>query len=189
MILSKDKLRSQIASFRMSLDNEEYLKKSNIILNKLINSQWYLEADTIISYVSVNNEVDTIGLINRALSDGKRVAVPKIINKEMEFYYINSLSELKKGYFNIPEPIDTSNICMPRSQEESDMSDIFNMVMIVPGVAFDRSNNRLGYGGGFYDRYLSIHKIYTIAICFKEQLLDEICTEEYDIKMDEVITD
>lgn len=179
-MLNKQELRKKIFLFRKGLSKEEYLKKSEIIINKIVSSKWYLESDTIISYVSVNNEVDTIELINRAFAAGKRVAVPKIIDKEMQFYYISSLSELKKGYFNIPEPIDTSEICIPKSS---------GTLMIVPGVAFDKSNNRLGYGGGFYDKYLSRYSLYKMAICFKEQLFDEICSEYYDVKMDEIITD
>ena len=62
-------------------------------------------------------------------------------------------------------------------------------IMLVPGVAFDLNNNRTGYGGGFYDRYLSNHTVYKIALCFKEQIFEVLPTEDFDIKMDEIITD
>lgn len=183
MNLDKDSFRNNIFAFRKNLCNELYEEKSQIIFNKLINNKWYLEADTIISYVSINNEVDTYGIINKAFSDRKKVAVPKITDKKMDFYFIKSLRELKKGYFNIPEPINTSNICIPDNINSG------KMLMIVPGVAFDINNNRLGYGGGFYDKYLCKYKMNTIAICFKEQIFDKLPIDEHDIKMDLIISD
>ncbi|MBQ4068988.1 MAG: 5-formyltetrahydrofolate cyclo-ligase [Lachnospiraceae bacterium] len=180
MNLSKQQIRKIVYEFRNNLSYEDYHKKSSIIYNKIINSKWYLEADTIISYVSTNNEPDTFTLINKAFSDGKKVAVPKIINKEMEFYYINSLDELEKGYFGILEPVNINNKCVPEN---------VCPLMLVPGVAFDLNNNRTGYGGGFYDKYLSRHTVHTIAICFKEQIFEQIPIDEYDIKMNKVITD
>ena len=180
MSLTKKELRQKVVSFRKNLTYIECVTKSRIIINKILESKWYLEADTIISYVSVNNEVYTKEFIVQAIKDNKKVAVPKIIDNKMEFYYINSLDELKEGYFNIPEPVNISKICIPIPDKT---------LMIVPGVAFDKENNRLGYGGGFYDKYLSVHNVYKMGICFKEQLFDSICTEKYDIKMDEVITD
>jgi 5-formyltetrahydrofolate cyclo-ligase len=180
MNLTKQQIRKNVYEFRRNLSSEDYHKKSSIIYNKIINSQWYLEADTIISYVSTNKEPDTFALINKSFLDGKKVAVPKILNKNMEFYYINSLDELQKGYFGILEPVDISNKCIPEN---------VNPLMIVPGVAFDKNKNRTGYGGGFYDKYLSLHNVYKLAICFKEQIIDQVPTDKYDIKMDNVITD
>lgn len=180
MGLTKKQIRMKVYDFRKNLSERDYLVKSKKIYKKIVESKWYLEADTIISYVSAKNEPDTIDLIKKAFIDGKKVAVPKVVNNEMEFYYINSLSELSEGYFGILEPVDTSNLCIPEK---------VNAIMLVPGVAFDLNNNRTGYGGGFYDRYLSNHAIYKIAICFKEQIFGELPVEDFDIKMDEIITD
>lgn len=177
----KKLIRTEMKKFRMSLSNEEYSYKNTLIYNKIINSEWYQNADTILIYVSFKNEVDTKNIIENSIKLGKAVAVPKIINGEMKFYYIDSLDELESGYFGVQEPKDISRPFEKKSE--------YGVIMLVPGLAFDKNNNRLGYGGGFYDRFLEKYEAFTVALCFKEQVLETIPTDKYDKRMDVIITD
>ena len=95
----------------------------------------------------------------------------------MSFYYINSLDDLEKGYFNILEPISNNEVL-----------DFTNCVCIVPGICFDKKNNRIGYGMGFYDKFLDNKDIYTIGITYNECLINEIPCENLDVKLNKVIT-
>ena len=154
------------------------LEQDNIICNKIINNKKINECNTLLIYVSTKEEVDTIKIIKYYLKQKKKVAVPKIENNKMNFYYINSFKELKYGYFNILEPT-TNNI----------VKDYTNCVSITPGICFSRNLYRLGYGKGFYDKFYSQHKeIYKIGISYQECYLENIPHDKNDIKLDEVIT-
>ena len=107
----------------------------------------------------------------------KKVAVPKVIGNDMYFYYINSLDDLEKGYFGILEPT-TSKL----------VKDFNNTVCIVPGICFDKNNNRIGYGKGFYDRFLQNKNIYTIGLSFKECLIEDTNASQNDIKLKKIIS-
>ena len=110
---------------------------------------------------------------------GKRVAVPKVTGAhEMKYYYLESFEQLAPGYFQIPEPA---------WGEEAKDEDAF---LIVPGVAFDKNRHRAGYGQGFYDRYLSVHRKHkTAAVAFDFQIVEEVPAEATDIFPDKVITE
>ena len=149
-------------------------------------SKEYQDNDNIIIYVSYNQDVDNSGIINKSLERGKKVYVPKvIINKEdrsdkyMEFVRINSYDDLQDGYMGIKEPV-SDDYEIPQDG-----------LLVMPGLAFDVTLNRIGYGGGFYDRYLVKNgdRYYQTAICFDYQVLDDIPAEEFDIRPDMIITD
>ena len=128
-------------------------------------------------FASLETEIDTFPLIEELLKNGKNIYLPKTNGKEMDFYLIHSLDELveSKDKYKVKEP-SVGNPVDPS---------IFDII-ICPGVAFDKNNNRLGHGQGYYDRYLSRCSAFKIGLCYKEQLLDEIPVDEYDIKMDHV---
>ena len=128
-------------------------------------------------FASLDTEIDTFPLIKDLLNVGKNVYLPKTKGKEMDFYLIHSLDELV-------EAKDKYKVKEPSIGEPVDPS-IFDII-ICPGVAFDKNNNRLGHGQGYYDRYLSRCSAYKVGICYKEQLLDEIPVDEHDVKMDRV---
>ena len=130
----------------------------------------------VLIYVSLEDEVDTMGLIKYSLNIGKRVAVPKCENGLISFCYILSLDELEKGSYGILEPIGNNIV-----------NSFKNSICIVPGVCFDKEGNRIGYGGGYYDRFLSSYKGIKIGLTYKESIVDKIDKDEYDIKMDKVI--
>ncbi len=149
--------------------------QNEIIFNKVISLEKVKKADTILIYVSFNNEVDTLNIIKYFLGK-KKVAVPKVNGNEMNFYYIDSFNDLSKGSFNILEPITTNKV-----------TNFDNSICIVPGLCFDKENYRLGYGKGYYDKFLSNKNIYTIGLSYKETIIKKLPIDKYDIKLDKVI--
>lgn len=162
---------------RKELTKDEINLFSNKCLNKLFSLEEYKKATTILTYISYNNELKTDDLINQAFLDRKKVASPKVIGKNMEFYYFNSLDELQKGKYGILEPRQ-NNIKI----EE-------NSILIMPALAFDIKGHRVGYGGGFYDRFLERYNYKKIGLCYDFQIVDDIEYEEFDIKPNIIITD
>lgn len=179
-INDKKILRRQMKKQREAMSREEMFSKSEQIFEQLITVPEYKHSDKIYTYVSMNNEVDTIMLIDYSLSIDKRVFVPKVIGNHMEFYEISDISELSSGYFGIYEP-DING-------KEPDYSRTGFMCM--PGLAFDLSFNRLGYGGGFYDRYLAQeNRLYKAALAYSYQLVPAVFAEPTDVKTDMIITE
>ncbi len=176
----KNEIRKQMKLYRENMTREDMFSKSTQIFEQLITVPEYKRAEKIFTYVSMNNEVDTIMLIDYSLSVEKRVFVPKVVGKNMEFYEISDISELSPGYFGIYEP-DING-------KEPDYSRTGFMCM--PGLAFDREYNRIGYGGGFYDRYLSEkNSFYKAALAYEYQLLEHIPAQESDVRPDMIITE
>ena len=137
----KKLLRSKYKEIRRSIIDKE--DRDNIIFNKVINNIKVNNASIILTYVSTKEEADTINIIKHFLGK-KKVAVPRIDNGIMNFYYINSLDELMEGYFGILEPTTNNKV-----------TNFNNSICIVPGLCFDKENYRLGYGKGYYDKFLS----------------------------------
>ena len=178
-MFDKSSLREQMLDKRMSLDEDTVKNSSSAILNKLINLPDYDNSDTILAYYPFKNEIDTIPIINDALSKGKRVGLPVTLeDHQMAFYEIWDISEVKPGRYGVMEP--AMDILV-------DDCDAF---MIVPGVAFDMRKNRIGFGAGFYDIYLSKYPdLYTCALAYDFQVIDAFETEEHDKAMDVIVTE
>lgn len=182
MNLTKKDLRELIYSRRHEMDDEIKKQWDATILHKILKSEFYKNAEVIFTYVSFQGEVDTIKIIETALSEGKTLCVPKVISKKegMEAYKITSLADLERSSYGILEPKDESQLISPLDID----------LLIMPGVAFDKNNGRIGYGGGFYDRYLKridpgAHKI---ALAYDFQIFDEIPMDEFDERVDFIIT-
>ncbi len=176
----KNLIRKQMKQLRADMTRTERFEKSMQIFEKLITVPEFKRADRIYTYVSMDNEIDTIMLIDYSLSIEKRVFVPRVSGKDMEFYEISDISELSPGYMGIYEP-DING-------KEPDYSRTGFMCM--PGLAFDRSYNRIGYGGGFYDRYLSVeNKLYKAALAYEAQLLESIPAQDVDVRPDMIVTE
>ncbi len=176
---SKQALRKQMLECRRCLSADEVSKKSKCIIDNILATTSYKNSKCIYAYISTRNEVDLRKLIEVAWIEGKRVAVPKVCGQDMDFYYIESYAELVKGSFGILEPADNA----VRAEEK-------DALMLIPGVAYDRVGNRIGYGGGFYDRYLSKeHSHYIIAPSYGFQIVDRLTSEEHDIQVDEIISE
>jgi 5-formyltetrahydrofolate cyclo-ligase len=178
---SKEEIRKYILNKKENLSENEKKDLDELIFNNIINCPWFLEAKVIFSYVSFEKEVDTHRIIKHAFSLGKKVCVPKVISraKGMKALYIESLEELTKGKMGILEPSE--------SKEALAIDDID--MAIVPGVAFDNSGGRLGYGGGFYDRFFIDAKVKKIALAYEFQILKAVPKEKHDILMDKIITE
>lgn len=176
----KNLIRKQMKQLRADMTRTERFEKSMQIFEQLITVPEFKRADRIYTYVSMDNEIDTIMLIDYSLSLEKRVFVPRVSGKNMEFYEISDISELNPGYMGIYEP-DING-------KEPDYSRTGFMCM--PGLAFDRSYNRIGYGGGFYDRYLSVeNKLYKAALAYEAQLLESIPAQDGDVRPDMIVTE
>lgn len=171
--MNKNELRKIYKYIRNNIKDRNI--QNEIIFNKVISLEKVKKADTILIYVSFNNEVDTLNIIKYFL-DKKKVAVPKVNGNEMNFYYIDSFNDLSKGSFNILEPITTNKV-----------TNFDNSICIVPGLCFDKENYRLGYGKGYYDKFLSNKNIYTIGLSYKETIIKKLPIDKYDIKLDKVI--
>ncbi len=172
--MNKDILRREYKEIRANIKNKAYLDK--IIFNKVINLKEYKQAKLILVYASLKDEVDTIKLIKYSLENGKKVAVPRCKGDNIVFYNINSLEELAEGKFGILEP-KTSKV----------VGDLNNSICIVPGLVFDKEKNRVGYGKGFYDRFLENYNGTKIGLTYKECICEKIDSDKYDIKMDKII--
>ena len=179
-INDKNKLRAFYKSVRNSVDSSQKNESDRRILTWLINFDIYLNSAFILIYVSFGSEVDTKALIEYSLGFGKRLAVPHCENNEMNFYEISSLNELVIGKFGIPTVTTGNNLPV----------DCFDGALcVVPGLCFDLYGNRIGYGGGFYDRFLEKHHIPTVGLTYEKCICNQIPYEEYDIKIDVIITE
>lgn len=174
----KGDIRKSVLEKRNQINKKEWEEKSQAIYSKVITHPFFLKTEILYSYVDYKQEVGTKALIEKAWQLGKRVAVPKIMGDEMQFFYIQQFSELEEGYKGILEPTT------------SELADTTDGLVIMPGVAFDKDRNRIGYGKGFYDKFLSNHKeLNTLAICFSCQMIDCIPADEFDIRPQVLITE
>ena len=178
---SKKAVRRNALKKRDGLTEKVREKKSAEITEKLVSMKAFAEAKTVFAFMSFRSEVDTTGVIKEALRQGKNVAVPKVEGKEMQFYRIHSGDDLEAGAYGIPEPV-----CGLESVYPSE-----NDIVIFPGAAFDEKGHRIGYGGGFYDRYFEKHFCATrIAVAFEEQIaIGEIPFEETDRPVTHIVSD
>lgn len=176
--MTKKESRVLVNNLRKQLSAEEVRLRSNTVFNNLIKVRDFCDAKNIYVYVSYNNEVDTYPIIEYCFSHNKNVFVPKVYGDEMKFHEISSFDELAPGAYGIMEPVNDF---------DASWNDICGTV-IMPGVAFDRNFNRAGYGGGFYDKYLSFHNnLKKIAVCFDFQIVDKIDVQDYDLQPDIIV--
>ena len=174
--MNKQILRNKYLKIRKNTNNKKEL--DNKIFNKVINLKEYKESNSILTYISLKEEADTLKLIEYSLKCGKKVATPKCEKDIIKFYYINSLNDLQEGKYNILEP--TTNKLVTNFE---------NSICIVPGIAFDKNNNRIGYGRGFYDKFLQNYNGIKIGLAYSECICEEIDIEKTDIKMDKIVCD
>ena len=171
--MTKEELRKLMLIKRKEIINKKEL--SMIIINRLLELDIYQKARIIALYNSMSDEVDTSYLINEALKN-RIVLLPRIINDKMEFIMVNKDTLYDKSNLGVREPIGEEY------DKEIDL-------IIVPGVAFDYHLNRLGFGKGYYDKYLSNNDLYKIGLAFSEQIVDNVLSNELDIPMDMIITE
>ena len=179
-MLGKKEIRAEVKKRRREADEETLHEKSLQILERFRQLSAYKDASLLLAYVDAKREVETRLLMRCAWDDGKKVAVPRVDGDGiMHFYYLRSLKDLEPGAFGIMEPRADCRICEP---EEG--------LLLMPGVAFDEQGHRVGYGGGYYDRYLEKqpHLIH-IALAFEFQIFPEVPSEKHDICPDLIVTE
>lgn len=176
--MKKEDLRKEFISIRNKIPNK--LEKSKIIMQKIIEDEFYKKANIVALYKNLPSEVDTNLLIKYSIEKGKTVVLPKVVCNDLQFYKIDLNEKLNKSGFGVEEPLGLDENLV--KSEEMDL-------VIVPGVAFDEQKNRIGFGKGYYDRFLANTNLNTIGICFEEQIANEIVAEKNDIKMKKIITD
>ena len=175
--MNKQELRRSIREQKRAMTEEEIVSRSAKLAELFYASEAYRQARTIYGYLPYNQEVRTVPMLERAMKEGKRVAVPKCYGDEMKFIYMDDLSKVEKGYANIPEPI-----------ADEPVADDETALVLMPGLAFDPQGHRIGYGGGFYDKFLAQEPNHpTLALCYEFQMLPHLETEEFDIPVDCVL--
>lgn len=168
------------------------------------NWEVYRNAELLLFYVSYRSEADTLQLIKEALADGCKVAVPKVIGKDMVFYRITECAQLVEGYKGILEPDTERTVPItgmtkaterPEIRAENAESVAYSglperTLLFVPGCAFDEKGGRMGYGGGFYDRFMKhFPEAVRVALAYEEQLVEEVPREVHDEPVDIIVTE
>lgn len=175
--MNKQELRSCIRQKKRAMTEEEIVTKSRRLGELFAATEAYQTAKTIYGYLPYNQEVRTVPMLERALRDGKRVAVPKCYGDEMRFIYLTDLTQVARGYAGIPEPVADEPVAEDKTA-----------LVLMPGLAFDPRGHRIGYGGGFYDKFLAAEPEHpTLALCYDFQVLPALETEEFDIPVDLVL--
>ena len=175
--MDKKELRRQIREQKRAMTEAEIVAASERLGELFLNCAQYKAAKTIYGYLPYNQEVRTVPMLEQALKDGKRVAVPKCYGEEMRFIYMDDLSKVEKGYANIPEPI-----------ADDPVADDKTALVLMPGLAFTTDGKRMGYGGGFYDKFLASEPGHpTVALCYAFQMVEDLPTNDYDIPVDCVL--
>ena len=179
--MDKKELREKIMAKRDRLSKNEINKYNENIYTKVIESEYYKNSKCIFIFVSYKSEVNTHKIIKKALEDNKRVCVPKIISLKdgMEAIEIRNFSELKIGKKGILEPESFSFKIDPKKID----------IVFTPGLAFDNNGGRLGYGGGFYDKFFKRLKEDTpkIGLAYSFQIVDLVPMYEWDIRINDII--
>lgn len=175
----KSELRKELRKIRDDLPlKEEYSKKITVAL---LSNDIFINADTVLLYYSSGSEVSTIKLFEECIKERKTVAFPRCIDKNgtMDFFIVKDENDLEKGMYNIVAPKEHCEKLIPGKKA----------LCIVPGISFDKKGYRLGYGKGYYDRYLSRFELTSIGLCYDGLLSEALPADVYDKKVDYLITD
>jgi len=175
--MDKTALRKQIREQKRNMTQSQIIDKSKKLAELFLACKAYQQAKTVYGYLPYNQEVRTVAMLEQALKDGKKVAVPKVYGDTMRFIYMEDFSKTEKSSFGIPEPIADGPVAEDKTA-----------LVLMPGLAFTKNGDRMGYGGGYYDRFLSDEPDHpTVALCYDFQVVDTLPTEEYDIPVDAVL--
>lgn len=174
----KRQLRKKMKEIKTCISLSERISRSSLIWSQIENKEIFNSAKTIMVYWSINDEVYTHDFILKWFKK-KQIILPCIKDDNLELKVFSGIDDMEcANCFGIQEPIN---------ENFTDISSI--ELIIIPGVAFDKQNSRLGRGKGYYDRFLRNTNAYKIGVCFNFQILENIPIDEFDVKMDEVISD
>lgn len=184
-LMGKEELRAHYRQLRDSLPEESRWSSDELITDRFLELKAYQNAELILTYLSVESEVETRGIIQRAWEDGKAVALPRCVpsTNKMEWYLVESLDNLVETAMGIWEPL-------PDQDKFIDATKVKHALCVVPGLVFDRVGYRIGYGGGFYDVFLADFFGITVGLC-RDAFISErsLRFEEFDISVDMVLTE
>ena len=176
--MDKKELRAVIRAKKRAMTNAQIDACSEKLAALFRAHPLYQQAKSISGYLPYNQEVRTVPMLRQAQLDGKRVAVPKVYGDTMKFLWLDDLSAVAPGAYNIPEPIADG----PEADDET-------ALVLMPGLAFDPEGRRLGYGGGFYDRFLAKEPNHPlVALCYGFQMFDHLDVDAHDIPVDAVLS-
>lgn len=187
----KKRLRREVLARLDALPMEAILEKSKRIEARLFESSWWRRARVVYCYVSMPREVQTAEIRRRAIAEGKTLALPRVAGHEIRFHRMSEPDQpLVRSSFNIEEPAAD----LPSMDPAADLPSATaaeSALVIVPGLAFDCARYRLGRGRGYYDRFLAagLGCFSTVGVCFEEQLVDAVPREDWDMRIDRVLTD
>ncbi len=179
--------RKRLSEIRNSLSDTERADKSQNIMRRLRNCEIYQNAGIVLTYVSFGSEVGTRGLLSAIIADGKTAAVPLCDTRtcEIKAYAVRGAEDLCAGAYGISEPDPRKirgGVITPIEKGNIDL-------VVLPGLGFDRCGYRLGYGKGYYDRFLDGFGGCSAGLCFDCCMADRICRDEHDLPADYVITE
>lgn len=180
--MDKKILRKEMIRKRDELSPLEIQNLSEKVISRVIESDIYKNSKNIFTFVSFKSEVFTHNFIKNSILNGKKIFIPHIIDKTMHPVELKDFKDLEIGFYNI--------LSMPEDKIKISKGDEIDLV-IVPGLIFGKNMYRIGYGGGYYDKFLSNKEIsaYKLGICYDFQVIDEIQNDIYDIPVDKIITD
>ena len=176
----KAELRKTIIAERKAIDNKQQISED--VFKLLSSSRLYVDADVVFCYASLDDEISTDLLMKKVLADGKTLALPYCVDDKgnMDFYYVESFDDLVSGMFGVREP--NINKCELAECPE-------NAIIIVPAMCFDEKGYRLGYGKGYYDRYLQNNTLISVGLCYNSLVKKEIPHDSFDIPVDYIVTE
>ena len=174
--MDKQALRAEIRAKKRAMTPAQIEAASGRLAELLFAHPAYRAAKSLYGYLSYNQEVRTAKILQQAQKDDKRVAVPKVFGDEMRFLWLDDLSAVAPGAYNIPEPV-----------ADTPVADDETALVLMPGLAFDPDGHRCGYGGGFYDRFLAREPHPTLALCYDFQMVPRLPSQAHDIPVDAVL--
>ena len=175
--MDKTELRNYIRQQKRQMTQAQIDARSRQLAEQFFATEAYRQAKTIYGYLPFNQEVRTVPILEQALRDGKGVAVPKVYGDAMKFLYLEDFSQVAPSGMGVPEPVADT----PEATDE-------RALVLMPGLAFTRQGARIGYGGGYYDRFLAREPDHpTIALCYDFQIVESLPTENFDIPVELVL--
>ena len=189
--MDKTGLRKEALARRTALSKEECCKKSRVIAEMVMQLENFKKCNKVLLYAPIRNEVETKEVAQEARALKKEIYYPRVLGKEMEFYRVDEMTEFETSAYGIREPKPESTVALvPKKDDE--------ILVQMPGAAFDKAGNRIGYGGGYYDKYLcwlesmvSSEQICKVAVAYECQMIEEgqIEKEPHDMCADYIITE
>ena len=181
---AKKTLRRQVLQRREALTEQERKKAALMLTERILGHQWFYLSDVVLGFAGYGTEIDTDEILLECLRKGKQLYLPRVEGEGMQFYHVHSLEELTVGYKGIREPKgDTEKYVYDAAEAE-------RTLMLMPGVAFDALRGRMGYGKGFYDRFLASKpelQLRAIGVGFACQMVEEVPCGKEDIRPYQVI--